>query len=271
MDTNHGSADLNSTVDLTGDSSSSSDEDDDVVITGVTRAPSIVQIKGASASADNANTAGRSVLIAEEVGASKHVDHNLKTYNSMRAGDLVEFHRGLYTHWGVAIGDGKIIHLSGDEDDGLSAGVNGHFGSISGSVFTISGVDFEKAKVKCDDFWDVARQSKADVNNSKDQYIRADPQHVIVRRALSRLGKIGYNMLWSNCEHFASWCRYGMGWSEQVDKFMRIIDRGKSMVTSALMLIGFTPASMRPYISTNASGEEETKDAMLYPQIEHFK
>ena len=48
----------------------------------------------------------------------------------------------------------------------FSASVNGHFGSISGSVFTISGVDFEKAKVKCDDFWDVARQSKADVNNN---------------------------------------------------------------------------------------------------------
>ena len=54
---------------------------------------------------------------------------------------------------------------------------------------------------------------------------RADAEHVIVKRALSRLGNIGYNMLWSNCEHFASWCRYGMAWSEQVDKFMRVIDR----------------------------------------------
>ena len=52
-----------------------------------------------------------------------------------------------------------------------------------------------------------------------------DATHVIVKRALSKMGQLGYNMLWSNCEHFASWCRYGMAWSEQVDKFMRIIDR----------------------------------------------
>ena len=165
----------------------------------------------------------------------------------------------------------------------LSANVGGKLGSVSGSVFTISGVSFEKANVKCDDFWDIARTSKANVNNSKDEYIRlgifffsfslffvcfvrieaqeedavclsgsvtysrvskevnikrrsfiapllnpsfrADAEHVIIDRALSRMGTIGYNMLWSNCEHFASWCRYGMAWSEQVDKFMRVLDR----------------------------------------------
>ena len=161
--------------------------------------------------------------------------------------------------------------------------MGGKLGSVSGSVFTISGVSFEKANVKCDDFWDIARTSKANVNNSKDEYIRlgifffsfslffvcfvrieaqeedavclsgsvtysrvskevnikrrsfiapllnpsfrADAEHVIIDRALSRMGTIGYNMLWSNCEHFASWCRYGMAWSEQVDKFMRVLDR----------------------------------------------
>ena len=50
-----------------------------------------------------------------------------------------------------------------------SANVGGKLGSVSGSVFTSSGVNFEKAKVKCDDFWDIARKSKANVNNSKGQ------------------------------------------------------------------------------------------------------
>jgi len=249
----------NAVVDLTADSS---DDEEDVEITACFDAQS-------PQSSNHAN-GGRSILIAEELNASKHVDHNLNTYNAMRSGDLVEFHRGLYTHWGVAIGDGKIIHLSGDDDDGLSASANSHFGSISGSAFTISGVSFQKAKVKCDDFWDVARQSKASINNSKDEYIRADAPHVIVKRALSRMGNIGYNMLWSNCEHFASWCRYGMAWSEQVDKFMRIFDRGKSMVTSAMMLLGFTPFSMRPYITKKSSDEEETKEDASFPQLEHF-
>ena len=41
----------------------------------------------------------------------------------------------------------------------------------------------------------------------------------IVREALSRIGEIGYNVLWNNCEHFASYCRYGVKWSEQVCHF----------------------------------------------------
>lgn len=272
--------DLNRTVDLTADSSSdeNEDDDDDVVCTGEDRevicigasAGKNVTSVRSTALVKNGSSQDPSILIAEELTASKHVDHNLKTYDSMRPGDLVEFHRGLYKHWGVVIGDGKIIHLSGEDDDGLSATANHHFGSVSGSLFTISGVNFEKAKVKCDDFWDVARKSRADINNSKDQYIRADAPHVIVKRALSKMGNIGYNMLWSNCEHFASWCRYGMAWSEQVDKFMRIFDRGKSMLTSAMMLLGLTPARMKPYLEANTSegnGEAEAR----YPPVQHFQ
>ena len=42
----------------------------------------------------------------------------------------------------------------------------------------------------------------------------------IVREALSKIGEIGYNVLWNNCEHFASYCRYGVKWSEQVCHFI---------------------------------------------------
>jgi len=269
--------DLNRTIDLTANSSSDEDDENpDVIVTDVVEAP-VGSTKGPIPTTGAANTetqnAPRTILIAQEVNASKFVDHNLETYNSMRAGDLVEFHRGLYTHWGVAIGNGKIIHLSGDDGDGLGTHVGGKLGSISGSVFTISGVSFDKAKVRCDDFWDVARESKADVNNSKDEYIRADAEHVIVKRALSRLGNIGYNMLWSNCEHFASWCRYGMAWSEQVDKFMRVIDRGKSIFSSTLMLLGITPRHMRPYQApANEDGDEtENSASPSFPQLDYFR
>jgi len=270
-------------VDLTADSSSCDDDDDldDVIITGwstTTPLPVAADMDLANRAAalpppptkTSTAPAAKTILIAEELSASKFVDHNMETYAKMRSGDLVEFHRGLYTHWGVFIGDGKIVHLSGDEDDGLSAGFNAHLGSVSGSVFTISGVNFKKAKVKCDDFWDVARKSKADVNNSKDGYIRADAPHVIVNRALSRMGVIGYNMLWSNCEHFASWCRYGMAWSEQVDKFMRIIDRGKSILSSTLLLVGITPPNMRPYIAEEKDGDGAAPARNKFPQLEYF-
>lgn len=38
----------------------------------------------------------------------------------------------------------------------------------------------------------------------------------IIDRAMEMIGEIGYNVLWSNCEHFASYCRYGRHKSDQV-------------------------------------------------------
>ena len=39
---------------------------------------------------------------------------------------------------------------------------------------------------------------------------------------MSKLGRIGYNVLFDNCEHFASWCRYGLSKSDQADTFLTI-------------------------------------------------
>jgi hypothetical protein len=47
-------------------------------------------------------------------------------------------------------------------------------------------------------------------------YFRPLPTHVILDRAQSALGKQGYNLLYSNCEHFATDCRYGQANCRQV-------------------------------------------------------
>jgi len=263
---------MDSTIDLTSDNSIL-EEDDDVIITGVTlpnEAPIAQNESDAGETAQQPTDNGRQILIAEEIHASRHADHNMATYQEMKAGDLVEFHRGLYTHWAVCIGDGHVIHLSGEDDDGLSTGSvsDGSLGSVSGTLFTIAGVSCDKAKVKCDNFWDVARVSKANINNSKDSYIRADAPHLIVDRALSRMGVIGYNLLWSNCEHFASWCRYGMAWSEQVDKWMRLIHRGGEMLTNAMMTLGFVPARLKPYQAPDS--EDDDRQERRFPEIDFF-
>ncbi|MFL6602918.1 MAG: lecithin retinol acyltransferase family protein [Steroidobacteraceae bacterium] len=47
----------------------------------------------------------------------------------------------------------------------------------------------------------------------------------IVRRARSRLGERGYDVLKNNCEHFCSWCQVGESRSTQVDMLLHRVQR----------------------------------------------
>jgi hypothetical protein len=49
----------------------------------------------------------------------------------------------------------------------------------------------------------------------------------VVERAESRLGEQKYNLLFNNCEHFASWCKTGIGYSKQVTDFIPNISKFK--------------------------------------------
>ncbi|KAL3876942.1 hypothetical protein ACJMK2_034721 [Sinanodonta woodiana] len=135
--------------------------------------------------------------------------HNQTVLESLEEGDLVEFPRGLYSHWAVYVGNDEVVHLTGDPNAGSSVNAN------PSHVFAICGVEFSKAKVKRDKFFNVAGESMARKNNDKDQLVSPCDKRTIVNTALSRIGDIGYNILWKNCEYFASSCRYGQGWSEQ--------------------------------------------------------
>ena len=44
-----------------------------------------------------------------------------------------------------------------------------------------------------------------------------------VKRARSRIGEHGYNLLLNNCEHFAVWCKTGVEKSEQVEEIIRLV------------------------------------------------
>ena len=46
----------------------------------------------------------------------------------------------------------------------------------------------------------------------------------VVERAESRLGEQEYNLLFNNCEHFASWCKTGVSDSRQVRNFLPLVN-----------------------------------------------
>ncbi|XP_033725571.1 phospholipase A and acyltransferase 2-like [Pecten maximus] len=165
--------------------------------------------------------------------ASTYEDlHNAALLRELEVGDLVEFPRALYSHWGVYIGNQHIVHLTGVDGAGSMDALT------SGSLFSVCGVTFDKAWVKIEDFFKVAKGCQAKRNNGKDHVCRPLHPHEIVKRAKKMVGEIGYNVLWYNCEHFAAFLRYDRKWSEQVDKAAETAVWGGALVAGIGTAIG---------------------------------
>ncbi|MFO8039345.1 MAG: lecithin retinol acyltransferase family protein [Sodalinema sp.] len=99
---------------------------------------------------------------------------------------------GLYEHHGIDCGDGTVIHYSKREDEAT-----------------------------------VKRTSIGAFTGGKRVYTRQYPAHYIaettLQRAESRLGEREYNLLFNNCEHFATWCKTGISDSKQIRKFAPLL------------------------------------------------
>ena len=108
---------------------------------------------------------------------------------------------GLFNHHGIDLGDGTVAHyLEGRE--------------ILRSPIS----EFSQGEV-------------VSVLN----HANASPAGVTLRRAMGRLGEQNYNLLFNNCEHFATWCKTGRHRSRQVDS---VIDRARQwsrLMPSALL------------------------------------
>ncbi|XP_046367375.2 phospholipase A and acyltransferase 3-like [Haliotis rufescens] len=125
--------------------------------------------------------------------------HNQTVLESLEPGDLVQIRCRCYWHWAVYVGDNQVVHLSV---------VDGPMGSNIELSCSICGQEFNKGIVRKDGFWEVVGDGKAYKNNSKDKTMRPLEPSEIVERAKSKIGEVGYNVIFKNCEHFATGCRY---------------------------------------------------------------
>lgn len=117
--------------------------------------------------------------------------------NTPQKGDILYVKRTLYSHYGIYVGDGKVIH----------------FAANAGAETNASKADIHETTV-----WDFLKGGKLFV--LKDPVgLKPFPADVIVQRAKSKLDKCKgeYNLVSNNCEHFAFWCRYGEPYSHQVE------------------------------------------------------
>jgi hypothetical protein len=140
---------------------------------------------------------------------------------AMKRGDHIKVWRLGYTHHGIYIGGGWVIHFTGEVWAKL-AGV-------------------KKPRVQRDRLSTFRGDSKVEVVRyltPKDvqflfshlidgelgpegaaellSFRCASTPDEVVARAKSRLGEEGYDLIWNNCEHFATECVTGEGFSDQV-------------------------------------------------------
>ena len=106
----------------------------------------------------------------------------------MRRGDHLVSMRYGYTHHGIYIGSGEVIHYSGFGD------------SVSGPICRASLENFSGGMPT------VVMPHPLAVHDAEAR----------IARGYTRLGENSYNLLTNNCEHFVSWCIYGTNTSEQV-------------------------------------------------------
>ncbi|KAM4617765.1 phospholipase A and acyltransferase 3-like [Discoglossus pictus] len=118
-----------------------------------------------------------------------------------KPGDLIEFFRPLYQHWGVYVGNGYVVHLT--DQEGWSS-VASAFGAT--------------AVVRKDRVEKVAAGCRYKVNNKYDQKRQPNPPEKVVRAALEQVGnEMPYSVTNANCEHFVTDLRYGNKFCDQVD------------------------------------------------------
>jgi hypothetical protein len=129
----------------------------------------------------------------ESPAARRLVDVNSPAVAALPLGCWLVTPRCGFTHHGIYVGDGKVVHYAG-----LSRLWR------PGPVEVVSLSQFSMGRRLWVKRTPTARYSGASA----------------ALRALSRVGEDGYQVMTSNCEHFCAWCLDGVGRSSQVEQWV---------------------------------------------------
>ncbi|KAG9480017.1 lecithin retinol acyltransferase-like [Eleutherodactylus coqui] len=181
--------------------------------------------------------------------------HYLDT-SFFKRGDLLEVPRTLFVHFGIYLGENKVAHLMPDILPAISDDKY-LIGKVVTNKRLILGVLAKVASIRVDSVQDFAYGGNIIVNHM-DRSFKTKPlsNEEVAQRAEKLLGATSYSLLWDNCEHFVTYCRYGFPVSFQTDKFCEIVKRiirdQRSVLVSAAsglvltLCLGLDPSTTLP-------------------------
>uniref|UniRef100_A0A8C4R3B9 Lecithin retinol acyltransferase a n=1 Tax=Eptatretus burgeri TaxID=7764 RepID=A0A8C4R3B9_EPTBU len=166
-----------------------------------------------------------------------------------KRGDMLQVPRTIFTHFGIYLGNRRVAHFLPDilplltNDQRLLT-------SVVTNTRLILGCMARKGTVRIDcleDFVYGAPVVRVNVLDSEDgtlEGLNSLPPEEVAQRAEHYLGDLVYSLLWNNCEHFVTYCRYGTARSLQTDKLCAFLKRcirdRWSILPSVLLGLVFT-------------------------------
>ncbi|XP_075703721.1 lecithin retinol acyltransferase-like [Rhinoderma darwinii] len=157
-------------------------------------------------------------FVKPKANCTSVTDKNGNVYETtlFKRGDLLEVPRTLFVHFGIYLGNNRVAHLIPDILPALTC-------KKAEKVVTnkrlVAGVLAKIASVRVDNVQDFAYGSNILVNDM-DQTIKNNPlaNEEVAQRAENLVGSTSYSLLWDNCEHFVTYCRYDTPVSLQTEK-----------------------------------------------------
>ncbi|XP_074480301.1 lecithin retinol acyltransferase-like [Sebastes fasciatus] len=175
-------------------------------------------------------------------------------------GDLLEVPRTLFTHFGIYLGEDRVAHLIPDFLPLLLPGDSQQVQQMVTNTRLLLGVLSKRASIRVDSVEDFAygagillNSMDRTVDRTMDRTMDLDldqdrvvdrscsplPGEEVARRAELLVGSVNYSLLWNNCEHFVTFCRYGTAQSLQTDQFCEwlksLIRDQRNVVLTALL------------------------------------
>ncbi|XP_063278806.1 lecithin retinol acyltransferase [Prinia subflava] len=175
-----------------------------------------------------------------------------------KRGDLLEVPRTLFIHFGIYLGENRVAHLMPDILPSITSDRR-QIQQVVTNKRLILGVIARTASVRVDTVEDFAYGGSILVNHMdrlfEDQVLGSEEA---ARRAEKLVGATAYSLLWNNCEHFVTYCRYGAPVSFQTDKFcetVKMIIRDQRSVLASVLVglasiacLGVAPSTTLPTI-----------------------
>ncbi|NXQ63032.1 LRAT acyltransferase, partial [Anthoscopus minutus] len=175
-----------------------------------------------------------------------------------KRGDLLEVPRTLFIHFGIYLGENRVAHLMPDILPSITSDRR-QIQQVVTNKRLILGVIARTASVRVDTVEDFAYGGSILVNHMdrlfEDQVLSSEEA---ARRAEKLVGATAYSLLWNNCEHFVTYCRYGAPVSFQTDKFcetVKMIIRDQRSVLASVLVglasivcLGVAPSTTLPTI-----------------------